>query len=100
MTPGVQSAGYSDEQISLYNTGMSDFARVLLSWQPFYTTIAPASATMVGPLLAALTFNRSRFDAHAISAARRTFANLLDVLLIQLLIASAGKNAWELPVKE
>ncbi len=64
---------------------MNDFARVLLSWQPFYSTIASASATLVGLLFVSLTYNRQTLDATGHTIARETFANLLDVLLIALI---------------
>ncbi len=64
---------------------MSEFGAFLQSWQPFYSTIAAAAATLIGLLFVSLTFNRTRLDAAALSVARRTFVNLVDVLLIALI---------------
>jgi len=64
---------------------MNNFSQMLQSWLTFYATIASASATLAGLLFVSLSVNRDRLDAHARMAARRTFANLLDVLVLALI---------------
>jgi hypothetical protein len=64
---------------------MNNFPQMLQSWQPFYTTIATASATLTGLLFVSLSINRQRLDDVARMAARRTFGSLIDVLVIALI---------------
>jgi len=64
---------------------MPHFSQMLQSWQPFYTTIATSSATLMGLLFVSLSLNRQRLDPHGRIAARRTFGNLLDVLILSLI---------------
>lgn len=64
---------------------MNNFAQMLQSWQPFYTTIATASATLTGLLFVSLSLNRQRLDDAARMAARRTFGGLIDVLVLALI---------------
>ena len=64
---------------------MNEFAQMLQSWQPFYTTIATASATLTGLLFVSLSLNRQRLNDVARMAARRTFASLIDVLVLALI---------------
>jgi hypothetical protein len=64
---------------------MNNFAQMLQSWQPFYTTIATASATLTGLLFVSLSLNRKRLDDAARMAARRTFGSLIDVLVLALI---------------
>jgi hypothetical protein len=64
---------------------MNNFPQMLQSWQPFYTTIATASATLTGLLFVSLSLNRQRLDDAGRLAARRAFGNLIDVLMLALI---------------
>jgi hypothetical protein len=64
---------------------MNDFTQMLQLWQPFYTTIATSAATLTGLLFVSLSLNRHRLDDPARMAARRTFSNLIDVLVLSLI---------------
>jgi hypothetical protein len=64
---------------------MNDFTQMLQLWQPFYTTIATSAATLTGLLFVSLSLNRQRLDDPARMAARRTFSNLIDVLVLALI---------------
>jgi hypothetical protein len=63
---------------------MNNFSQLLQSWQPFYATVATASATLTGLLFVSLSINRHKLDAVSIATARRTFASFLDVVVIAL----------------
>ena len=65
--------------------GMIKFTQVLQLWQPFYATIATAAATLTGLLFVSLSLNRHRLDDPGRMAARRTFSNLVDVLVLSLI---------------
>jgi len=58
---------------------------MLQAWQSFYTTVASASATLAGLLFVSLSVNRDRLDDNAIRTARRTFGNLINVLMLALI---------------
>jgi len=64
---------------------MNNCAQMLQAWLAFYTTIASAAATLAGLLFVSLSLNRQRLDDQARMAARRTFANLIDVLVLALI---------------
>lgn len=64
---------------------MNNFAQTLQSWQSFYATIASAAATLTGLLFVSLSLNRQRLDDQARMAAKRTFARLIDVLVLALI---------------
>jgi hypothetical protein len=64
---------------------MNNFVQMLQSWQPFYTTIATSSATLMGLLFVSLSLNRQRLDERGRMTARRTFASLIDLLVLALI---------------
>lgn len=64
---------------------MNIFVQLLQSWQMFYSTIAVSAATLTGLLFVSLSVNRQHFDDQARLVARRTFGNLLDVLILALI---------------
>lgn len=58
---------------------------MLQSWQLFYATIATAAATLAGLLFLSLSLIRDHLDEVTRVVARRTFANLIDVLVLGLI---------------
>jgi hypothetical protein len=64
---------------------MNNFTQMLQQWQPFYTTIATSAATLTGLLFVSLSLNRQRLDDAGRMSARRTFSNLIDVLVLALI---------------
>ena len=64
---------------------MNNFAQMLQAWQSFYATVASSSATLAGLLFVSLSIDRDRFDDNAIRTARRTFGNLINVLVLALI---------------
>ena len=64
---------------------MNNFTQMLQLWQPFYTTIATTAATLTGLLFVSLSLNRQRLDDLGRISARRTFSNLIDVLVLALI---------------
>jgi hypothetical protein len=77
---------------------MNNFTQMLQQWQPFYTTIASAAATLTGLLFVSLSLNRQRLDGAARMAARRTFANLIDVLVLALIFLIPHQRASDLGI--
>jgi len=64
---------------------MTNFPQELQAWQPFYSTIALSAATLAGLLFVSLSVNRQNLDKQTREGARRTFSNLLDVLVLALI---------------
>src|SRR5580658_8540747 len=79
-----------------------DFDEKIILWQPFFTTVAAVSATLVGLLFVSISLNRERISAEAnrelMRLARRSFSDFLLVLLIALffLIPRQGQLALSL----
>jgi len=79
-----------------------DFDEKIVLWQPFFTTVAAVSATLVGLLFVSISLNRERISAGAnrelMRLARRSFSDFLLVLLIALffLIPRQGQLALSL----
>jgi len=75
------------------------FDEHILRWQPFFTTVAAASATLVGLLFVSLSINREKIAGESNRAlsrlAWRAFSDFLLVLLIALffLIPEQGRLA-------
>jgi len=80
----------------------ANFDEYVLQWQPFFTTVAAVSATLVGLLFVSLSLNRDKLAANSSGAllrvARRTFSDFLLVLLIALffLIPNQGRHPLSL----
>src|SRR5580658_7276682 len=76
-----------------------DFDEKIILWQPFFTTVAAVSATLVGLLFVSISLNRERISADAnrelMRLARRSFSDFLVVLLVALffLIPNQGQKA-------
>jgi hypothetical protein len=68
---------------------MQQFVELLQGWQVFYATLAAACATLIGLLFIALTFHpsflRDKRNRWQLRIARKTFADLLLVLLTSLM---------------
>jgi hypothetical protein len=75
-----------------------DFDEKIILWQPFFTTVAAVSATLVGLLFVSISLNeRISADANRelMRLARRSFSDFLVVLLVALffLIPNQGQKA-------
>jgi hypothetical protein len=79
-----------------------EFDEKLIQWQPFFTTVAAVSATLVGLLFVSLSLNRERISAESnrelMRLARRSFSDFLLVLMLALffLIPRQGQLALSL----
>jgi len=66
---------------------MEQFLATLRDWQPFFSTVATASATLVGLLFVSLSVHRPRDDPHQsahLLRAQGSFGDFLYVLMIGL----------------
>jgi hypothetical protein len=67
---------------------MGTFVDQLRQWQPFYSTVAAASATLTGLLFVSLSLHKegiaTRAEGHLLRAAQRSFGDFLYVLMIGL----------------
>jgi hypothetical protein len=79
------------------------FEILISQWQPFFTTIAAVSATLVGLLFVSLSINREKITADAnrelLRLAQRTFADFLLVLLIAILFLIPNQPNTSLAVE-
>jgi hypothetical protein len=75
------------------------FDQQIVLWQPFFTTVAAVSATLVGLLFVSLSLNREKIAAASnrvlLRLAERSFSDFIIVLLIALffLIPLEGRRA-------
>jgi len=67
-----------------------NFSQIVAEWQPFYATIAEATATLLGLLFVAVSLNRAHLDlkenADLMSLARQTFATYLFILTFSITV--------------
>ena len=67
-----------------------NFSQIVAEWQPFYATIAEATATLLGLLFVAVSLNRAHLDlkenTQLMSLARQTFAIYLFILTFSITI--------------
>ena len=77
---------------------VNHFVQMLQTWQPFYTTIATSSATLMGLLFVSLSLNRQRLDDRGRMAARRTFGSLIDVLVLALIFLIPHEHPFSLAI--
>ena len=75
------------------------FDQQIVLWQPFFTTVAAVSATLVGLLFVSLSINREKIAAASnrilLRLAERSFSDFIIVLLVALffLIPAEGRRA-------
>lgn len=80
-----------------------DFDATLIQWQPFFTTVAAVSATLVGLLFVSLSLNRERISAESnrelMRLARRSFSDFLLVLMLALFFLIPHQGRIALPLE-
>ncbi len=83
---------------------MDQFAHQVETWQPFYATVAAASATLVGLLFVSLSINLERFrklqDTRMLRRSRQAFSSFIYILAIALmfLIPEQSPTGLGLPI--
>jgi hypothetical protein len=78
------------------NSFLVSFDEHILQWQPFFTTVASVSATLVGLLFVSLSLNREKIAGESnrvlLRLARRSFSDFLFVVLIALFFLIPGEG--------
>ena len=81
---------------------MRTFADILAKWQPFYSTLATACATLTGLIFVALSSNafivRRTENAGLVAIARLVFGELVMVLMVSLMFLIPNQQPLGLAV--
>ncbi|MDB6058027.1 MAG: hypothetical protein JWO95_1871 [Verrucomicrobiales bacterium] len=81
---------------------METFNDLLTKWQPFFTAVAGATATLIGLLFVSLSINREKIAGSEnrvlMRLAKRSFGDYIFVMFIALLFLMPNHNAYGLAI--